>query len=182
MNLALIETTALASLGELFGKNMQQLVPLGLALIALIFMMMSLRRKQQQPRQSRRPIGPEHNQDVPQATPELRRDMDELLVELQDLSRKISAEIDTRFAKLEAAIRDADRRIAVLHRLSRETGHDRTPVSSADLHEDARHAVVYELADAGFTPVDIARELGKTPGEVELIINLRRRPEPAKPG
>ncbi len=104
----------------------------------------------------------------------LRRDLESLMVELQELSRKIGAEIDTRFAKLEAAMRDADRRIASLNRLARKTG--QTPPPPEDPGEaDLRHQIVYELADAGMKAIEIAKELGKTPGEVELILNLRGR-------
>ena len=104
----------------------------------------------------------------------LRHDLEVLIGELQDLSRKISADIDTRFTKLETVMRDADRRIAVLNRLSRGMSEQEANRSGHTLEGDIRYAVVYELADAGFSPIDIARDLGKTPGEVELILNLRR--------
>lgn len=45
---------------------------------------------------------------------ELRGSMDELLVQLEQMAREINAQVDTRFAKLERAIRDADDRIARL--------------------------------------------------------------------
>ncbi len=123
----------------------------------------------------------------------IKDDMQALLVELQDLSRKINAQIDTRFAKLEAAIADADRRIEVLQRLSRaargepvvdvtigEESPDRpaadpSPTSAAPAHPPIRHAVVYDLADTGKSPVEIAQALGRTPGEIELILALRPR-------
>ncbi|HON68184.1 MAG TPA: hypothetical protein PLS23_16985, partial [Phycisphaerae bacterium] len=74
----------------------------------------------------------------------------------------------------ESSIRDADRRIAVLNRLARELG-ERVPDAAADGDEnDSRYGIVYELADAGFSCVEIAKDLGKTPGEIELILNLRR--------
>src|SRR6185436_3790958 len=111
----------------------------------------------------------------------LRRDLDDLLAELQELSRRITGEIDTRFAKLEAAMKDADRRIAVLNRLARDGAsngaHSPVPrVAAAKASpskgdggsregQDVRHTVIYELSDAGFTPVEIARDLGRTPGE-----------------
>lgn len=170
-----------ASFRDLFaGDQAQQLVPIFLATVAVVFMMLSLRRRQQQQRQRpSRPIAP---QPQAQVSPDLYRDLDELIVELQELSRRISAEIDTRFAKLETAIRDADRRIAVLHRLNRGQG---APAAAPDAgpaaEADSRHAVVYELSDAGFSPVEIARELGKTPGEVELILNLRSAPDTPRP-
>jgi hypothetical protein len=152
------------------------MVALLLAAIAAFLLLTGLRRRQRDrsarsalpsPRLAKEPLNPDGKE-------KLRRDLENLIGELQDLSRKISAEMDTRFAKLEAAIRDADRRIAVLNRLSREmdekTG--RTPSEPED--HDARYAVIYELADAGFSCVDIAKDLGKTPGEIELILNLRR--------
>ncbi len=178
---AAILAAPLASLQELFAdEQFKRLALIGAAVIAMFFMMLSLRRRQQQARRPRQePLPPLRS---PLASPELRRDLDELMVELQELSRKIGAEIDTRFAKLEAAIRDADRRIAVLNRLAR--GQEATPLSDPTPASDGdtRHQVDYELADAGLTPVEIARDLGKTPGEVELILNLRRKPEPARPG
>ncbi|MBN1488276.1 MAG: hypothetical protein JXA69_00035 [Phycisphaerae bacterium] len=116
-------------------------------------------------------------------------DMEELLAELQDLSRKINAQIDTKFAKLEAVIADADRRIEVLERLSGSSGEqprlDITvgddiaggppPSPAAGPRAMAATARVYELADSGMTPVQIAQALGRTPGEIELILGLRPR-------
>jgi hypothetical protein len=158
-------------LGSWFGDKDKQLVPLGILIVALVLLMSSMRRRKRKP-----PPVTNHPRPVTAKTvaaAPIRRDMDLLMVELQELSRRISAEIDTRFAKLEAAIRDADRRIAVLNRLSRNAG-DR-PDDGMKSDFDARHGVVYELADAGFSPIEIARDLGKTPGEIELILNLRKQ-------
>ncbi|UCD27356.1 MAG: hypothetical protein JSV03_09510 [Planctomycetota bacterium] len=152
------------------------LFPLALVFIAVFFLLSSLWRRQRkrnrelerdsQIRKAAAPVSAESN---------ITRDLEDLLVELQELSRRISADIDTKFAKLEAAIRDADRRIAVLNRLDRHMV-DETSVNSQEAGDhEARHAVIYELADAGFTPVQIAKDLGKSPGEVELILNLRKQ-------
>ena len=96
----------------------ETMVLLALALIAVLFLMSSTRRRL-------RGRGQEPVRDTPQREPprassrqQLRHDVDEALVELNELARRINADIDVRFAKLEAAIRDADRRIAVLNRLS----------------------------------------------------------------
>jgi len=150
------------------------LVPLALALIAILFLMSSLRRRLREGQN--RPEHESAQRPPPRGTSKdhLRRDLESLIVELQELSRRISAEIDTRFAKLEAAMRDADHRIAVLHRLAREGADRQADASGRPDDHEARHAVVYELADAGMSPVDIAKEVGRTPGEVEVILNLRR--------
>jgi hypothetical protein len=47
-----------------------------------------------------------------------------------------------------------------------------SPAPSAPL--DARHGAIYHLADAGLSPVQIARQTGLPTGQVELIIGLRR--------
>lgn len=153
------------------------LVALVLATIAAALMLTGLRRRQRQRAGLTDRTGAREPNVLPEALErkeKLRRDLESLIGELQDLSRRISAEIDTRFAKLEAAMRDADRRIAVLNRLSREAG-DKSPAKSKQAQEgDTRYDIVYELADAGFSCVEIAKDLGKTPGEIELILNLRR--------
>jgi DNA-binding NarL/FixJ family response regulator len=40
---------------------------------------------------------------------------------------------------------------------------------------DPRHARVYDLADEGHSPQEIARELERPSGEIELILALRSR-------
>lgn len=51
------------------------------------------------------------------------------------------------------------------------------PVVSAPLdgglESDPRFAPIFQLADAGFTPRDIAQKLGESTGTVELVLNLR---------
>ena len=123
---------------------------------------------------------------------QIKGDLNELLVELQELSRQITAQIDTRFAKLETVIEDADQRIARLERLLRRaaqiegldvTVDDKTepPDPTQDRRDtipiDPVHQQIYELADGGKTAIDIARELSRTTGEIELILNLRRSRE-----
>ncbi len=152
-------------------------VAAGLAAIAAFFLLTGLRRRQRD-RARRDESGEATSEAVARLSAnldtkqKLRRDLEELIVELQELSRQISAQIDTKFAKLEAAIRDADRRIAVLSRLSSQSAAGEPAPAPDGL--DVRYTAVYELADAGNSPMDIARQLGKTPGEVELILNLRR--------
>lgn len=170
------------------GLIREGLPALGVAIIAVYFLMSSLRKKMkrnaQRPQREtpfRDPPKPDENSRTTlDRQQRLQSDLEALMLELEQLSRTISAQIDTRFAKLEASIRDADRRIAVLNRLSGQggepastggstTGSDRTTSNNGAIE------VIYELADTGLGPVDIARKLGKTPGEVELILNLRRQ-------
>jgi hypothetical protein len=112
-------------------------------------------------------------------------DIEELMAELEQFSRQMQARLDTKFAKLETAIRDADQRVDQLDRLLRraegeptvdltvggsEPADEGPPVAS----DGDRHQAVYRLADAGLTPAQIAEELGQSIGEVELIVALRK--------
>ena len=127
------------------------------------------------------------------------RDMSNLLVELSEMARQMTAQLDTRAAKLELLLKEADERIAILRSgepIRRQNGHHPLADSSASgdaegvivearaagiaaLPEpkiDPRHAPVYDLADEGLSPPEIARQLGRPSGEVELILALRREP------
>lgn len=179
-----------AETASMLGATLQDNAPIigALALLAMVLLSISIRRR------ARERMGPP-TQTARERLQELaeqrgvRDDMEQLLAELQDLARKINAQIDTKFAKLEAAIADADRRIAALDRLIHQqagggidvTVGDETPSgegpsspSPPPAAPDTAHARVYELADAGKSPVEIAQATGRTPGEVELILALRR--------
>ncbi len=161
-------------------------------LVAIVLMGIGVRRRQRQGFGNVRPNSRRRLESLA-AEQDVKADMQELLGELSSLARKINAQIDTKFAKLEAAMADADRRIDVLQRLTRTArGEPAVDVTIADepaeLPADGacpepavepvradRHAAVYALADEGKGPVEIAQTLGRTPGEVELILALRRR-------
>jgi hypothetical protein len=124
------------------------------------------------------------------------RQMETLLVELSEMARQITAQLDTRAAKLEALLKEADEKIAGLQ--ARKLPDD--PPTPADfgklpsglsvrvegiraaagrdvapMVEDTRHADVYELADAGMSATQISQRLSRPRGEVELILALRTR-------
>ena len=121
------------------------------------------------------------------------RDMSNLLVELSEMARQMTAQLDTRAAKLEVLLKEADERIAILRSLGRSqpdsTVSDSTPNASDGVivearassistrlpepKMDPRHAQVYDLADEGLSPPEIARQLGRPSGEIELILALR---------
>jgi hypothetical protein len=176
------------SFQEFFKQILQrgELVPLILLLgLTAVLMWTSRRKLRQSTGQSKRSTPLREAPLLPPGSKEqMRRDLESLIAELEQLSRKISAEIDTRFAKLEAAMHDADRRIAALHRLTLQQQGEPLPrtlqppaertMPISDRPED-RYALIYELADVGFSPVEIARDLGRTPGEIELILNLRNQ-------
>ncbi len=118
------------------------------------------------------------------------RDMEAVMFELEELSRQIHGRISTQFTKLETVIHDADERIDKLSRLSRELrGQSTVDVVVGDTAETAepklmadkstpqpisRHTEVYKLADSGLTSMQIAKQVNKPTGEIELILSLRK--------
>ena len=162
-----------------------QMIMLVLAVGMLAILMISTYRRTRQRRQAPRTSARELYAKL-QKESEVKRDMGQVMLELDQLARQIHGRIDTRFAKLEAVIRDADERINELSRLLRAAegvpGVDVTlgqedpdePSPSSDQAADSRYGAVYRLADSGLPVTQIAQEVGKTSGEVELILALRK--------
>lgn len=113
---------------------------------------------------------------------EVERQMTELLVELEQMARKMTAQLDTRAAKLEVLLKQADEKIAALRSAGGSAAQAPAVVQPrleiapglAPL-PDPRHAEVYQLADEGLSARQIARQLNRPHGEVELILALRGR-------
>jgi hypothetical protein len=119
------------------------------------------------------------------------RQMQNLLVELSEMARQVTAGLDTRAAKLDALIREADEKIAALSALQSSVSIRRSddpavqptmsmvvapaPAPPCAYEPDPRHAEVYSLADQGQSPSQIAGRLNRPNGEIELILALRPR-------
>jgi hypothetical protein len=168
------------------GIEPSQIILLLLLLLVISAMLWSARRKPKSPK-----FNPDAFERKDFAAMKDRRgmqgDLQELIIELEELSRKINAQIDTKFAKLEASIMHADKRIEALRSLIQQgTGQSDVDVmidderdesapndSDSRVPADPRHAQVYALADARKSSTEIACETGIPTGEVELILALR---------
>jgi hypothetical protein len=177
------------------------MVALLLVLCATIIMVVLLRRHQFRGT-TQRDLARDHIARI-RDQHRLRDSMDELLVQLEEVSRRVGAQVDTKFAKLEKVIRDADDRLARLEGALKRSGGNvakpgvvlpsvaaRRGASAAQeaggggegpaeprpaiAPDDARFEQVYELADTGATPIRIAEQLDLPLGEVVLILNLRK--------
>ena len=107
---------------------------------------------------------------------EVEKQMTELVVELEKMARQMTSQLETRAAKLELLIREADEKIAALRSVDRpapQTVHVETVTARQALLPDTRHTGVYELADQGQSPRQIAQQLSRPYGEIELILALR---------
>ena len=127
------------------------------------------------------------------------REMSNLLVELSEMARQVTAQLDTRATKLELLMKEADEKIETLRALQGSAPSsppsatvppairqslaehealmqplDTPPPPPPEPAIDARHAEIYAMADQGRSPGDIASRLGRPSGEIELILALRQ--------
>jgi hypothetical protein len=120
---------------------------------------------------------------------QVEKQMQNVLVELSDMARQISAQLDTRAAKLEAMIREADEKLAQMQAATQRGDHPDSPPPPASeprhaqiyelwlrdraVESDPRYAQIYTLADQGRSSQEISKQLGRPSGEIELILALR---------
>lgn len=123
-----------------------------------------------------------------------RNDLERVMLELDELSRQVHGRLDVKMARLEVLIRDADSRISRLNQVLQDNQSSQPqkgsptqrvasqrPVDRADASPDSRYGAIYRLADQGKSVAEIARQVGQTAGEVELILGLRRARQRAEP-
>ena len=101
----------------------------GIVLLAYFMMRITMRRVARSRQKSRQPIKDRIGQNLQSHTHESMSRMNELMASLADLSRQINGQIDTRLAKLQILIRDADR---MIKRLEELIGKETTPAAPAD--------------------------------------------------
>ena len=111
---------------------------------------------------------------------EVERQLTELIVELEKMARQMTAQLDTRAAKLEMLIEEADLRLAALKSATASTP---APVQSEPIKEisnvpDTRYDAIYDLAAQGQSPRQIAQQLSRPYGEIELILALHGQNRP----
>lgn len=165
-------------------------------LLITVCMMSLLRRKMK----SRVGVDPHlharERLDNARADREARRSIEDTVVEAEELTRRLVAHLDTKSARLEELIRQADDRIARLTASAAPDAsrdHDAAARPAAEPRPNARRSApqpasrtqrqsrladpvsvdVYRLADEGLPPIEIAQRLSEGVGKVELILALR---------
>jgi hypothetical protein len=97
----------------------------------------------------------------------LQRAMEELQVNVMEFGRDVEARLDTKIRTLERLIADADARIKRLEELRGKGAPGAGEIPPI-------HTEIYRLADQGRDKIEISRSTGIAPGEVELILGLRK--------
>lgn len=179
MLLELVKPDVLALLAAAFTLSQAGLLAVILAVCALLLVAQRRRARDREPstsgyvrelRSQLREQGEHHRQTA------------ELAIDLEDIARRITAEVDTRFMKLETVIRHADERIEQLEELLRSDGGNSTRewiVDDQSAHPDTgersdSQAKVIALIDAGLSGSEIARRLKLPSAEVELMLSMNR--------
>lgn len=165
------------------------LLLMGLSIVVVLYLTFRKRRKSD-------PLNSSFRTSLQQQKA-LERDMQSVVVELSEMTRQMTATLETRAAKLDLLIQEADTKIAQLNAALAvvETGKPRpstpidlpapaSPIKPAapmkapglrlvkDDTED-RWAEVYMLADQGLSTAQIAAKLNRPEGEVDLILHIR---------
>ncbi len=141
-------------------------------LLAVMVLLRALRKRVMRQRQELPTSTPRERLDQIYSKAASRETLDNGLADAEQLVRRLAAHLDNKAARIEALIEQADARLAQLEgRLGPrgepgdELWHDPT---------DPLARQVYDLADAGRSPLEIAQDLDEHLGKVELILKLRR--------
>ncbi|QDU70298.1 hypothetical protein [Mucisphaera calidilacus] len=117
-------------------------------------------------------------------------DLTRVMIEVEELTRRFSSQIDAKTIKLERMIQEAEVRIDQLRQLQQQqptqtpdqplSPGNQTPdpaetTSPTPPMTDLRNAV-HQLADDGLDPIAIAEKLDEHVGKIELILALRSNP------
>jgi cell division protein FtsN len=172
------------------------LMAAGVALLTAVALL-RYRKLRRRARGEAPPVEPGDRMDAARRRAEARGSLEAVMVETQELTRVCAAQMENRVTRLEQLLLRADERIAHLEALLRASGQTPpasepapsqrptvetrspapfTPPVATPPPADAADPLarrVYELADAGRSPVDIAQSLDEHPGKVELILALR---------
>jgi hypothetical protein len=188
-----------------------------IALAAILFVILHWRKKIVD--RKNRPAPPSSTPAAlsnPLSVREVSVEVQALLGELEETSRRLAAQLDNRYTRLEQLLAEADQRIRRLEQLGAAAGPNPLPETRPDTPstlppepkpmpksqasiqsavsdaqrtlarlreergappagQDPAYAPIYALADRGQSPREIAQQLGRQPGEIELILALRQR-------
>lgn len=104
-----------------------------------------------------------------------REPLENVMAEANELALRLAKTLDAKAARLEILIEQADQRIAQLAANAYQTpSANPAPQSQALAAATSLERQVLELSDKGCDSDQIARRVGRSVGEVELILALRR--------
>ena len=156
----------------------------GFGIILAVFMLL----RHQWRRQAARASSPDRNATPTERIESIRtrasgsETLHTTMAEAVELAQRLGAELDNKAERLEQLLAEADRTVRRLEgaassaRPAGRIGGAEPDASAEGNDEGADPATrqIYELADQGLEPVEIARRLDQHLGKVQLILALRR--------
>lgn len=149
--------------------GVDQLVPVILMIAGVLLLVIALRRGV-----GYAPAKPNRG-ELPQASPPTTDELNRTMRDARELAGLLASQMDRQAARLEGLIVEADERIRKLERLSAAAEAPRAKGEKRGDGADPLAKRVFDLADQGLPPVEIARSLSQQTGKVELILALRGR-------
>jgi hypothetical protein len=159
--------------------NSTTILLIGLGMLTIMYVIVRpMMRRRRDPLEGGTPF-----RITPSQQRQVEQQMSSLLVEMSEMARQVTSQLDTRAARLEVLIQQADQRIEQLRAATPardaaisdadEPAQVRLRPADAEAPADPRHTQVYDLADQGLTSRQIAERLDRPDGEIELILALR---------
>lgn len=105
-----------------------------------------------------------------------RVELEQLLAEIQDISRQQIAKLDTKIRVLNQLLLECDQKKKEIEELLRRSGGPAPPAAAPSRPPNPLHSQVYSLQDTGKDLGEICSATGLEKGEVELILGLRKMP------
>ncbi|MEE9211302.1 MAG: hypothetical protein V3U29_01485 [Phycisphaeraceae bacterium] len=160
---------------EFLKENDWVLLLVGVSLVTVWLLSRLAKRSR---RQAQTPtLSPQEHVERARQIRGVRGDLDELMVEVEQLAKRLGAQLDAKTIYLEKLLDRAERTAEQLRQLTDQdaapSGSPSAAASEAPL-DDPLARSVYSLADQGLDPLAIARKIGEHVGKVELILALRK--------
>lgn len=139
------------------------------AIVLLIWSFASLRRRIR--RSESAPTATERLEEI-RTRQRDRGSLDEMMVNAEELARRLAAHLDNKAMRLEALLDEAKATIERLESLSAAASRQGDAPDGVDA-PDPIVRNIYRLADEGRAPLEIAQALDEQVGKVELVLALR---------
>ena len=173
-----------------------QMMMIGGAALAVMLILVNIRKRQSRGGAGR--LSPREKIEQAKQTHAMRGDLRQMMVELEELTRRFSAQLDAKSVKIEKLIEEADEKITKLQQLQSEASEPAAPAPKSAKPARAKKTAppkpappkpepadqtppvdplakqIYNLADSGQTSIQIAKRLDEQIGKVELILALRQ--------
>ena len=171
--LALTEQIDQHRLGEM-------LMAISVIVMTIWFVVRLTRRQRLRSQEPDHNLGPRERIERIKQVGGMKSDLRELMVEIEQMARRLGAQLDAKTIHLEKLLEEADVKIHAMtnadHRASDESPAEESakPKLEPQVVLDPLTVKVYALADAGQDSVQIAQKLDEHVGKVELMLALRQ--------